>query len=156
MASHFQPEAPLPRRGPVILPARKPVVPARRVSLFEREVRVRMSIAAIDVLFRNAAVLSEGEVHGDRYDGSTMLTLDLARASARVSEACDLATARMLEKLLAHDQRVLDIARRVAVIEAEKLAGCALQSIIVELHVHRSGRHFHLDVDVEAFVGEAL
>ena len=41
----------------VSLPGRKPMATARRVSLFEREIRVRLSSAAVEILFELAAVL---------------------------------------------------------------------------------------------------
>ena len=50
---------------------------ARRVSLFQREVAVRLAPVAIDLLHGAARVLSEGELVGDDYAGSTMLTVDL-------------------------------------------------------------------------------
>jgi hypothetical protein len=54
----------------------------RRVSLFEREVKVRLAPAAVDLLHTAARVLSEGELTGDLYAGSTMLTVDLSRTTA--------------------------------------------------------------------------
>jgi hypothetical protein len=143
-------EALRPGRQPVLLPARKPMRRARRVSLFEREIRVRLSPAAIDVLLDNAAILSEGQLESGCYEGSTMLTIDLTRASARLSEACDLATARNVEVLLASDARMHQRARALAAREAERLASCQLFDMHIDVRVSRSGRHFHLDLDVEA------
>ena len=51
--------------------ARKPMSPARRVSLFEREIRVRLSAPALEILFEIAETLSEGQVAGRSYFGST-------------------------------------------------------------------------------------
>src|SRR5690606_20428419 len=56
-------------RRPVVIPRRKPMRQARRVSLFEREIHVRLSPAAIEILFGAAGVLSEGLVDGDHYYG---------------------------------------------------------------------------------------
>jgi hypothetical protein len=145
--------APRPRavvRRPVVIPRRKPMRRARRVSLFEREIRVRLSPAAIEILFGTAAVLSEGLVEGNRYYGSTMITIDLARVDGHVSEACDVTTARDVEALLADDPRVHEQARRAGAVEATRLAGRALQPPQIDLRVHRNGRHFHIDMDVEA------
>ena len=54
---------------------------ATQIALFEREVRERLSRAALDVVFARAERLSEGQssVRGGRaaYFVSTMLTLDL-------------------------------------------------------------------------------
>lgn len=137
-------------RRPLVIPRRKPMRRAERVSLFEREVRVRLSAAAIEILFGTAAVLSEGQVEGGRYYGSTMITIDLTRVSAYIAEACDVATARSLERLLAVDARVDACARRIAAAEASRHAGSGLGATQIDLRVHRNDRHFHIDMDIEA------
>ena len=123
---------------------------ARRVSLFEREIRVRLSSAAAEILFELAAVLSEGQLEPDGYYGSTMFTIDLARARALVSDACDAATARRVTDLLAADERVRAHARARALAEAEARAGCPLAAAQVDIRVRCAGAHVHIDVDVEA------
>ncbi|MCG8425491.1 MAG: hypothetical protein MJE77_47035 [Proteobacteria bacterium] len=138
------------RRLPVLLPPRKPMLSARRVSLFEREIRIRLGQAAIEVLLANASVLSEGQVAEGYYFGSTMLTIDLARSSVHLSEACDLVTARNAEALIATDERIKERVRELAIAEAGRLAGNALESVHVESRVRRNGRYFQIDVDVEA------
>src|SRR5262249_41953373 len=85
---------------------RKPCAPARRVSLFEREIRVHLGTAAIELLFSQAEVLSEGQRQGARYFGSTMITLDLGRAQTALREPCDAADARRVAQLLEKDARV--------------------------------------------------
>jgi hypothetical protein len=139
---------------PAPLPPRKPMRSARRVSLFEREIRIRLSAAAIDILFDLAAVLSEGQVEGDRYFGSTMITFDLGRAGGQVSDDCDEATARRAAELIAGDDRILDRARALAAREAARLAGVGLQPPQVDLAVRRTGKHLHLDMDIESTVEE--
>ena len=135
------------------MPPRKPMRSARKVSLFEREIRIRLGRAAIELLFASAQVLSEGQAQGERYFGSTMLTMDLARMSAQLSEACDVATARKAEALLARDPRIQERARSIAIAEAERLAGEELGAFLVDIKIRRSGRHFFIDIDVEADVG---
>ena len=49
------------RRPKTVLPPRKPMAMARRVSLFEREVAVRLAPVALELLHGAARVLSEGE-----------------------------------------------------------------------------------------------
>jgi len=123
---------------------------ARRVSLFEREIRIRLSSAAVEILFELASVLSEGQLEEDGYYGSTMITVDLGRAAAIVSDDCDVATARRVTDLIADDERVHERARALALAEAERRAGCALGSQQVDIRVRSSGAHVHIDVDVEA------
>lgn len=122
---------------------------ARRVSLFEREVSVRLAPAGLDVLFEDARLLSEGQVEGPRYFGSTMMSIDLSRVQPKVSDDCDAALARRIADLAQADERVRERARRLAVIAAERQHG-ALDAPTVDVHVHRDGRVVHLDLDVEA------
>jgi hypothetical protein len=121
---------------------------ARRISLFEREVRVRLAPAGLDVLFDEMRVLTEGQIDGERYFGSTMMTVDLARVQPRVSDECDPACARRIVDLAADDERVRARARRIALDQAQRTGD--LESPAVDLHVHRDGRILHLDLDVEA------
>ncbi len=122
---------------------------ARRVSLFERELRVRLAPAGLDLLFAEARVLTEGQVEGDRYHGSTMMTIDLARVQARVSDDCDDGCARKVAGLLADDDRARVRARRVALAEAVRAHG-AIEEPVIDVRVHPEGRALHLDLDVEA------
>lgn len=128
---------------------------ARRVTLFEREIRVRLSTAAIDILFDCADVLSEGELRGDGYFGSTMITIDLARAGAAVREECDAASARQVAELCAKDPRVRARARVVAAADAEVRAGARLSRVDVELRARAAGARVHIDLDVEGDLAKA-
>ena len=122
----------------------------RRVSLFSREIRVFLSSAAIDILLQAASVLSEGQFEDDRYYGSTMVTIDVARASDLVSDACDVTTAERVADLLETDDAFLRRARRIAGAEARRLAGRALAGLQIDMRVRRSGNHLNVDMDVEA------
>lgn len=137
------------------LPPKKPMARARRVSLFEREIRIGLSSAAIEILFSRASVLSEGQVEGDGYFGSTMITFDCGRARELVCEPCDAATARRLGDLLASDERFRERARHVGAREASRLAGEALSAPQIDLRVRASGNHLHVDLDVEAAAATA-
>src|SRR5688572_30565327 len=92
----------LPKVSP---PPKKPMAMTRRVSLFERQVQVRLAPLAIGLLHDAARVLSEGELSGNLYAGSTMLTVDLARTSERVSDPPDASTAHKVAVLYAADER---------------------------------------------------
>jgi hypothetical protein len=131
-----------------------------RVNLFEREVRERLSASAVELLFRHAQVLSEGECARAtsidprirtvaRFFGSTMITADIAALSGSVREPCDAAAAAKVSTLVATDARVAHRAREIAVAEAERLAGGALKQPSTELRVRVRGTIVHLDVDVE-------
>jgi hypothetical protein len=139
-------------RQPGVIPPRKPMARARRVSLFEREIRIRLSSAATEILLQLASVLSEGQVEGDCFFGSTMMTIDLGRAARLVSDTCGLAAARRVAELLTKDKRFRDRARGLARAEAERLAGRPLRDLEIDLRVRRNGTHLQLDMDVEANV----
>ena len=123
---------------------------ARRVSLFEREVSVRLAPVAVDLLHDAARVLHEGELAGNTYSGSTMLTIDLARTADRVSDPPDASTAQRLAFLYAADDRCRDHARRIALAEARRAAGCELAVADVDVESRAQGNQLHLSLNVEA------
>jgi hypothetical protein len=123
---------------------------ARRVSLFEREVTVRLAPAAVDLIHQAARVLTEGELTGDFYAGSTMLTVDLARTIDRISDPPDVSTAQRVALLYAADERCREHARRVAVGEARRMAGCELAAPLVDVESRARGPEVHLSLNVEA------
>jgi hypothetical protein len=122
----------------------------RRVSLFEREVHVRLAPAAVDLLHGAARVLSEGELTGDIYAGSTMLTVDLTRTTTLVSDPPDASTAQRIAFLYAADERCRSYARRIAVTEANRTAGVALAAPHIDVESRARGHEVHLSLNVEA------
>ncbi len=123
---------------------------ARRVSLFERTVSVRLAPVAVDILHDAARILSEGELAGDIYAGSTMLTVDLSRTATRVSDPPDASTAQRVAFLYAADERCREHAKRIAVAEARKSAGCELTAAHVDVESRAKGSELHLSLNVEA------
>ena len=136
------------------LPPRKPMARATRITLFEREVKERLSRAALDLLLSRADRLSEGQrsVRGGRnaYFGSTMLTIDLASFADVLRDACDASTAHRLATLLETDaavpRRIRDIAER----EAARVAAARLRDVRTQVTVRAQGSKVFVDVDVEA------
>jgi hypothetical protein len=122
----------------------------RRVSLFEREVSVRLAPVAIELLHGNARILSEGELSGNTYAGSTMMTVDLARTRDRISDPADATTAQRIAFLYAGDERCREHARRIAVAEARKHAGVELSAPNVDVESRARGHELHLSLNVEA------
>ena len=121
----------------------------RRVSLFEREVTVRLAPAAVELIHGSARVLSEGDFAGQTYTGSTMMTVDLKRAVDRISDPPDATTALRVAVLYASDERARTEARRVAITEARRLAGCDLTAPLVDLESRSRGTEVHLSLDIE-------
>jgi hypothetical protein len=122
----------------------------RRVSLFERQVAIRLAPVAIELIHGAARVLTEGELTGDAYAGSTMLTVDLARTIDRISDPPDASTAQRVALLYAADERCRERARRIAVGEAVRQAGCPLAAPHVDVESRARGAELHLSVNVEA------
>ena len=133
---------------------------AARVALFEREIRERLSQAAVEILLAQAQVLSEGgfSSKGGRpaFYGSTMLTIDLGVASEAVRERCDGAAARRAATLIADDPRVTRRVRQVAEDEAASIAGGPLRVTASDVRVRAHGTTLYIDVDLEGEATTAL
>ena len=138
------------RRPKLAIPPRKPQALARRVSLFERELVVRLAPVAIELLHGAARVLSEGELVGDVYEGSTMMTVDLATACDRISDPPDASTAQKVALLYVADDRCRAYARRIALAEAQRSAGVPLAAARIDVESRARGAELHLSLDVEA------
>lgn len=123
---------------------------ARRVSLFEREVSIRLAPVALELLHGAARALHEGELIGSSYAGSTMLTIDLAATADRVSDSPDASTAHRIAMLYAADERCREHARRIAIAEARRVGGCDLISPRVDVESRAYGSELHLSLNVEA------
>ena len=145
---------PQPVEKAAALPSRKPMARAARVTLFEREVREKLSVAAIEILVERANILSEGKRSSAptakaRYFGSTMITVDVAALGELVREICDARAAARVAELIRGDARVSRRVHRIAAREAERLAGGPIRVRSGEVRVRAQGTLVHLDVDVE-------
>jgi hypothetical protein len=126
----------------------------RRIALIEREVRERLSKAALDVIFARAKVIAEGErdTTGGRnlFVGSAMLTCDIAEVGNILREPADVGTANRLATLLSKDptlaERAMDIAKR----EVGRVAGQPPRSVRGETRIRVAGTKVFIDIDVEA------
>ena len=130
---------------------KRPMAVARRVNLVGREITERLSSAGVEMLLGRAARLSEGQVlAGNRYYGSTMLTLDLQELHDVVRDSCDAATAARLARLLEGNPAVTREVRAIARQEACRIAGRQLTPNGVDMRVRSEGSCLFIDVDVEA------
>ena len=132
----------------------RPMLHVRRISLFEREVRERLSRAALDLVFAAAAIMSEGQRASRRgrevFFGSTMLTVELDGLAAVLRDACDVLSAQRVAALLANDSGAQVRIRGIASDEAERLGGSRPTSVTTEIRVRARGTTVYVDVDVEA------
>lgn len=143
----------------VVMPVRKPMAQATRITLFEREVRERLSRAAMDIVFARADLLSEGQrsTRGGRdgYFGSTMFTIDLPSLADVLRDPCDAGTAHRLVALMEADsalpKRIRDIAER----EAVRITGARLKDVRTHVALRAQGAKVYIDVDVEAGIQPA-
>ncbi len=136
------------------VPARKPMARATRITLFEREVRERLSRAALDVLFARADLLSEGQrtvrAGKEGYFGSTMLTVDLPSLTDALRDECDAGTAHRLVALMETDSTLPRRIREIAEREAIRIAAARLKDIRTHVVIRAQGAKVFIDVDVEA------
>src|SRR4051812_49516725 len=134
--------------------ASRPMARATRIALFEREVRERLSRAALELVLGRAEVISEGQrgVRGgrDAYFGSTMLTIDLPSLDLLLRDACDAGTARRLAELLEGDATAGERIEALAGSEAARVAGAPPQSVSPPGAIPAPGGQGCIDIGVEA------
>jgi hypothetical protein len=133
---------------------KKPMARVQRVTLFEREIREKLSVAAIEILLERAKILSEGQRSASatakaRWFGSTMITVDVAALGDAVREPCDARAAARVAELVSGDARVTRRVQRIAGREADRLAGATVRVRASDVRVRVQGTLVHLDVDVE-------
>jgi hypothetical protein len=132
------------------------MVRATRIALFEREVRERLSRAALDVMFARAESISEGQcsTRGGReaYFGSTMLTIDLAALADVLRDALDPGALPRLVALMESDKELPARIREIAAREATRIAVKKLRDLTTHVSIRAQGAKVFVDVDVEASV----
>lgn len=135
---------------------RRPMVRATRIALFEREVRERLSRAALDVMFARAESISEGQcsTRGGReaYFGSTMLTIDLAALADVLRDVLDPGALPRLVALMESDKELPARIREIAAREATRIAVKKLRDLTTHVSIRAQGAKVFVDVDVEASV----
>jgi hypothetical protein len=149
-----EPVAGGPETSPGPRVTRKPMARAIRIALFQREIRERLSPAALDLIFARVEVISEGQraLRGgrDSYFGSTMLTVDLPALASLLSDACDAGTARRLAALLESDAGVARRIQELVERETARVAGAVARQVGTHVAIRSQGAKVFVDVDVEA------
>ena len=148
------PDTAAPDAGGPGAAARRPMARATRIALFEREVRERISRAALELVLGRAEVISEGQrgVRGgrDAYFGSTMLTIDLPSLDLLLRDACDAGTARRLAELLEADATAGERIEALAASETARVAGAPPRSVSTHVTIRSQAAKVFIDIDVEA------
>jgi hypothetical protein len=127
---------------------------ATRIALFEREVRERLSRAALELLLSRAEVISEGQrtvrAGRDAYFGSTMLTIDLPSLELLLRDACDAGTAKRLAELLEGDPGAGQRIQALAAAEATRVSGAPPAMVSTHVTIRAQAAKVFIDIDVEA------
>jgi hypothetical protein len=127
---------------------------AVRIAMFEREVRERLSRAALDAILARAEIISEGQRavrNGhDGYMGSTMATLDLDSLSPVVREPADAGTAQRLVALLRADITLKARLDALACNEVHRVTNARPKAVRTEIQIRAQGARVFIDADVEA------
>ncbi|MBK9033501.1 MAG: hypothetical protein IPL61_19915 [Myxococcales bacterium] len=129
---------------------------ARRLSVFHRRIELGLSATALELVFAAPRVTSEGAADGERYVGSTTITIDLEALADRLSDLPDAATARQIAGLAGDDPRVRHRARQIAFDEAVRRAGGHLIQPEIDLRVKSQGAIVRFALDVEALVRKGV
>jgi hypothetical protein len=144
---------PSPTADPA-LAARRPMARATRIALIEREVRERLSPAALELCLSRADVISEGQRSKrggrDAYFGSTMMTIDLPALELVLRDACDAGTARRLAELLEADATAAARITDLAAGEAARIAGATPTEVSTHVSIRAQAAKVFIDIDVEA------
>jgi hypothetical protein len=150
---NFAPAPVAPRRRLSL----RPLASVEKISLFEREVRERLSRAALELIFAGAGIMSEGQRAGRKgadarevFHGSTMLTIELGSVAPVVRDVCDARAAQRLCALLATDATAAARIKSIAAAEAERLCRTRPRTLGAEIKVRARGTTVYVDVDVEA------
>src|SRR4051812_32325083 len=134
--------------------ASRPMARATRIALFEREVRERLSRAALELGLGRAEGISGGQGGGrhgrDAYFGSTMLTIDLPSLDLLLRDACDAGTARRLAELLENDAEAGQRIEALAESETTRVAGAIPKSVSTHVAIRSQAAKVFIDIDVEA------
>jgi len=127
---------------------------ARQIAMFEREVRERLSRAALDAMLDRAEVISEGQRalrNGvDSYLGSTMVTVDLESLGPVIREHGDAGTAQRLTALLRADGSIKARMDALAGREVLRVTQTRPKGVRTEIQIRAQGSRVFIDADVEA------
>ncbi|MEO0322832.1 MAG: hypothetical protein AAF447_07730 [Myxococcota bacterium] len=133
----------------------RPLARARRGGLRRAGAHLVLDRVAVELIFALAERMSEGTLRedgpgGPRYDGSTMLTVDLERLAPHWREALDGAGRERLIRAAEGSVRLRLRAMRLARADvAHRLPGCALGPVVAATSVRIVDAQLHLDVDLE-------
>ncbi len=135
----------------------KPMVSARKVSLFRREIKEWISPPAFEILIGAAEVIAEGSFDTTETDnpiflGSIQIQVPLSACASYIQDPLDAAAARRLTQMILSDQIAREVLTELALREAERAAGCALFELQTEMDANHQGDELRISIDVEGLV----
>jgi hypothetical protein len=135
----------------------KPMVSARKVTLFRREIKEWISPPAIEILIGAAEVIAEGSFDTSETDnplflGSILIKVDLETCGAYIQDPLDAAAARRLAQMILSDQIAREVLTELALREAERSAGCALFELQTEIDASHKGNELSICIELEGLV----
>lgn len=138
-------------------PKLKPMVSARKVSLFRREIKEWISPPAFEILIGAAEVIAEGSFDTSETDhpiflGSIQINVPLSACATYIQDPLDAAAARRLAQMILSDRIAREVLAELALREAERSAGCALFELQTEMDASHQGDELRISIDVEGLV----
>ncbi len=135
----------------------KPMVSARKVSLFRREIREWISPPAFEILMGAAEIITEGsfDTPADQspvFLGSVQVVVPLSACSSFIQGPLDASAARRLTQMILSDRMAREVLGELALREAERAAGCALFELQTEMTASHRGDELRISIDVEGMV----
>lgn len=136
----------------------KPLARALRGPALVRHDGVAISRLLEEQLFRDADVLSEGELrrldNHDSYFGSTMIAFELVRVVGYVQGSFDVDAQERLRRAVEGSVRMRIRAMRIARGEVgRRVPDRPLGTAQIETRTRLTSTHLHMDVDLEVPVG---
>lgn len=133
------------------------MVPARKVSLFRREIKEWISLPAFEILIGAAEVIAEGsfdttETDNPLFLGSILIKVDLSACASYIQDPLDAAAARRLTQMILSDRIAREVLTELALREAERSAGCALFELQTEMDATHRGEELRISIELEALV----
>ncbi len=134
-----------------------PMVSARKVSLFRREIKEWISPPAFEILIGAAEVIAEGSFDTTENDnplflGSILIKVDLSACSSYIQDPLDAAAAKRLTQMILSDQIAREVLTELALREAERSAGCALFELQTEIDASHKGNELSICIELEGLV----
>ncbi len=132
----------------------KPLVRVRPGALLRERSGWALGARAVDELYRVAEVLTEGRCEDDTFFGTTLITIELARALDGLGVDADPAVLARVRDAIGGSVRVRLRAMRLAEDDvARRFPDCTIGTARTETRFRFEDTRLYVDVDLEASIG---